>query len=82
MSSLDRHIQQGCCDDGPDYLEGKPLGVCVWCGHQLLAVPPNQTYLKSACGNVECQDWHDWESEDANRDRFEQELDDAGRWDE
>lgn len=70
---LDRHLQQGCCDDGPDPMEGKPLGICTWCGHPLLTVPPDQTYLKSVCSHVECQDWHDWETEDANRERYEEE---------
>lgn len=53
------HDNQSPPDDAPDYLEGKPVGFCPWCDHDL----KHRLFHK-------CRDWDNFESESTNRARY------------
>ena len=57
--------------DEPDFLEDRPRGRCCWCRHRLgVSFTPVTGDRVTFCGNVDCKDWHDWETEDENRIRY------------
>lgn len=56
-------------EDGPDFLDGKPKGLCPWCRSPLHRRLEGGEYLVS-CQMDECHEWDEDDTEDENRARY------------